>query len=70
LEKLIQVRATKMEHSTSEGGEATSDPWWNKGEELDLDSLKYARLRFEATTCSTSDGIDKLADFAKTGSME
>jgi len=37
---------------------------------LDLDDLQYAHLRFEATTCSVADGIDTLADFCKTGSME
>lgn len=70
LEKLIQVRATKLEHTAAEGDPNISEPWWKKGEELDLENLKYARLRFEATTCNTSDGIDTLAEFVKTGSMD
>lgn len=75
LEKLIKVRSTLASTAASEGTEASSSPsssspWWKEGESLDLDDLQHARLRFESTTCSVGDGIDKLMSFCKNGDME
>jgi len=76
LEKLLKVRSTEAATAESEGttittNQSSSAPWWkDEPVSLDLDDLQYAHLRFEATTCSVADGIDTLADFCKTGSME
>lgn len=69
LEKLIQVRSSELENSSATDRKL-QDPWWKKGESLDMDDAKYARLRFEATTCNVRDGIEKVIEFAKTGATE
>lgn len=75
LEKLIKVRSTVAETAAADDDGASSPlpsaAWWKEEQSsLDFDELHYVRLRFESTTCSVADGIDKLADYVKTGTME